>query len=72
EIILQGAPYKLKAEGADLTFYGAEVESTREEGKVIVRDYIYLNDRINNLENTQAMRTGRTQSLFPANMLDIL
>lgn len=72
EIILQGAPYKLKAEGKNLTFYGTEVESTREEGKVIVRDYIYLNDRIQSLENTQVSRTSQTQGLFPANVLDLL
>lgn len=72
DIILQGAPYKFKAEGGDITLYGTEVESTREEGRVIVRDYIYLNDRIQSLENTQISRASQAQGLFSSNLLDLL
>lgn len=45
-LILEGAPYKLKAEGANITLYGSENMETVEEGKLVVRDYIYLQDRL--------------------------
>lgn len=45
EIILAGAPYKLKAEGKPLTLYGSENPATYEESANYVRSYIYLKDR---------------------------
>lgn len=45
EIILQGAPYKLKAEGGNVNLYGSEVKSTQDKSATIVRNYIYLQDR---------------------------
>ncbi|MFA5062189.1 MAG: hypothetical protein WC526_03510 [Patescibacteria group bacterium] len=49
DIALAGAPYQLKAEGNDLALYGAENSSTREASANIVRDYVYLNDRLTQL-----------------------
>ena len=53
-IILAGAPYKLKAEGSSFTLFGSENPATVEEGKVLVRDYIYLEDRLNQLQGPMA------------------
>lgn len=46
ELILQGAMMKLWAEGKIDQLYGAEDPETIAESETLVRDYIYLNDRI--------------------------
>jgi len=51
EIALAGAPYQLKARDKDLILYGAENEATYNYSADIVRNYVYLNDRRNQLEN---------------------
>ena len=58
EIILKGAPYKLKAEGADITIFGAENLSTREKSAKIVRNYIYIKDRIGQLNKKSIYSSG--------------
>jgi hypothetical protein len=50
EINLAGAPYRLKAEGVDFTLYGGETKSTYDQSADIVRDYIYLSDRLDQLK----------------------
>lgn len=58
--ILQGAPYKLKAEGGNFTLYGAENPTTYEQSADLVRRYIYLQDRMGQLSGGGAgsMRTS--------------
>lgn len=51
EIILSGAPLKLKAEGKNITLYGSENQQTLEQSTVLVRDYIYLQDRLSQVNN---------------------
>ncbi|RJQ38795.1 hypothetical protein C4559_00440 [Candidatus Microgenomates bacterium] len=51
EIILSGAPLKLKAEGKEITLYGSENPQTLEESKVLVKDYLYLQDRLSQVNN---------------------
>jgi len=70
EIILEGAPYRLKAEREDITLFGSENKATREEGAVVVRDYIYLKDRLGELTSVPdqrnrgfTKRSGRTHEL---------
>jgi hypothetical protein len=53
EIALAGAPYAIKAEGANMNLYGAENHETREECTHLVRDYIYQKDRISALSVNQ-------------------
>jgi hypothetical protein len=48
-IILDGGAYKYKAEGNNLTLYGAENKDTYEKSADLVRNYIYLQDRIQQL-----------------------
>ncbi|MFH0892503.1 MAG: hypothetical protein V1867_07030 [Candidatus Falkowbacteria bacterium] len=59
EIILKGAPYKLKAEGVDLKLVGSENEETREECADIVRNYIYQQDQ---LKTCNGLATGNDPS----------
>ncbi|KKR22011.1 MAG: hypothetical protein UT48_C0001G0024 [Parcubacteria group bacterium GW2011_GWE2_39_37] len=54
EIILQGAPYKMKSEGKNISLFGSEVRATQEESAVIVRNYIYQQDRQKALNGSQA------------------
>lgn len=48
-IILEGAPYKLKAEGNSIILFGAENKATQDKSAGIVRNYIYQQDRYNQL-----------------------
>ena len=71
EIILQGAPYKLKAEGKNLTLYGSENKATQDESTVIVRNYIYQQDRQQQLagggnSSSQIAQNSGTTSLSDA------
>ncbi len=49
EIMLDGAIYKLKADGGNFKIYGSENKETYEKSAALVRDRIYLKDRINTL-----------------------
>jgi len=66
EIILQGAPYKMKSEGKNISLYGSEVQGTQEESAVIVRNYIYQQDRqkalTGNQKTPEVARTDNSQS----------
>jgi len=63
EIILAGAPYKLKAEGAKLAIFGAENKDTYKECVKIVCDYIYETQRLAQLGgDSQAPASGLAQS----------
>lgn len=73
EIILQGAPLVLKSKGTNLTLYGSENENTREQSKVVVRDYLYLQDQLDKLENPAARGRGSLSSgAFDSGVLDLL
>lgn len=50
ELILEGASEKLKAEGENFKLFGSENKETREESKLVLRDYIFLTDRIKQLD----------------------
>lgn len=73
-IALEGAPYELKAEGSNVDLYGAEIKATQDKSADIVRNYIYLNDRINSLDNnaTLARSTGQAPRIFSANLIKLL
>lgn len=51
ETSLEGAALKLKVTGQNLTLVGSENEQTQKESKVLVRNYLYLEDRLNELED---------------------
>jgi hypothetical protein len=63
EITLEGAPYVLKSQGGDFALYGAENASTLAKCTDIVRNYIYLQDRLASLQggNGLASYTGITR-----------
>lgn len=62
EIILEGAAEKLVAEGKPLTLYGSENTKTVEESKPILRDLIYLQDRLQQL-NSQSSKANSDNKL---------
>ncbi|RJR32285.1 hypothetical protein C4569_00055 [Candidatus Parcubacteria bacterium] len=49
KIILQGAPFKVRAENRNVNLFGVENKDTYQESAEIVRNYIYLQDRKNQL-----------------------
>lgn len=67
DIILQGAPIKLKIEDTDrnLVLYGTENENTLEQSRVLVRNYIYLQDRFDQLQRTSSADN------FPGNSFNL-
>lgn len=68
EIILEGAPFKLKAEGVNLVLFGAENKETREKSKILVRDYLYLQDRLSQVQTSANLdRSYAAGSLDPTN-----
>lgn len=54
EIILAGAPQKLSAEGENLVLLGSENKETLAQSRILVADFIYLQDRMNELNNLSA------------------
>lgn len=62
DITLAGAPYQFMAEGNNLVLYGAENASTREASANIVRDYVYLNDRLSQLGGGTQLTSAPTNS----------
>lgn len=62
EMILQGAPYKLKAEGSDMTLYGAENKATQDESTVIVRNYIYQQDKRDQLAGAGSPQVAQNKN----------
>lgn len=74
EIILTGAPLVEKAEGKAFTLVGAENQQTRDESKTLVRNYIYLEDRMHELARAPSTRQSQV-SLFDSQysqLLDLL
>ncbi len=63
EIILKGAPYKLKAEVDHMKLFGSENEDTREESTDIVRDYIYQKDRLRQFSGLAKLKGGSPLAL---------
>lgn len=57
-IILQGAPIALWAEGGSLGLMGAENKETLEESKTVVRNYLYLQDRIKTMTHAEKQAVG--------------
>jgi len=67
EIILEGAPYRLRAEnGETFTLYGSENEETLKEGAQLVRDYVYLKDRMSELQAPQRGLLAQRMRGFPS------
>ncbi|MBI2670168.1 MAG: hypothetical protein HYX20_03420 [Candidatus Yanofskybacteria bacterium] len=71
EIILKGAPLVYKAEGGDITLFGSENQATLQESAALVRDNIYLQDRLDNLE-TLAASGPYLGRFFDASLLETL
>ncbi len=87
DIVLKGGAYRLAAQGNNVDLYGAEITSTREKSTDIVRNYVYLNDRINSLNapqtaelnlnsvlglNSSGSSAGLPQSFNSATLLQLL
>jgi hypothetical protein len=74
EIILTGAPYKLASENSSVKLYGTENSDTLEECRTIVRNYIYIQDRLAQLNNPAQNKSTLTTSatLFNAQEMDLL
>lgn len=71
EIALLGAPYRLKAEGKNITLYGIENQDTYDKSADLVRNLVYLEDRENQLAPSQpiALSNGNgLSSAFPISM----
>ncbi len=71
EIILKGAPLVLKAEGASLTLYGSENKKTQEASAKLIRNYIYLNDRAQELARAPRQQKT-TRQLFSGDIQELL
>ncbi len=57
EVILAGAPLKLKAEGMPLSLFGSEDKSLMSRSAEIVRQTVYLNDRLSALKGASGFGT---------------
>lgn len=72
DITLNGAPFKLKAEGKNIIIFGAENQSTREESKKLVKNYIYLQDREKQLRGYHperlSFRDNQSNKLFSSDL----
>jgi len=55
EVILSGAAHVLKAEGGNFKLIGSENETTQKESAEIVRNYIYLKDRKEQLAGSKPL-----------------
>lgn len=66
EVILAGAPFKLKAEGAQIDLFGLENSATLEESADLARNYIYLQDRMDQLKGNLSYQSRDDRS-FSAN-----
>lgn len=66
ELILAGAAHILKAEGGSFALVGAENAGTREESTRIVRNYLYLKDRLSQVAPVSSRIKGLGASFSPA------
>lgn len=71
-ITLEGAPYRLKAEGRDINLYGAENKTTFDQSANLVRNHIYLQDRISQLSGGMSMQTGSSMPSQTNSLSDAL
>jgi len=69
EIILQGAGHKLKAEIPEITLFGSENQATREKCAIIVRNYIYQQDQLNECSAPAAKSTSPLPTASLHNLL---
>lgn len=58
-IILEGAPFKLKAEGKNLTLFGSENKDTQDQSRMLVKKYIYLQDRAKEISGQSRKLSSR-------------
>jgi len=65
ELILAGAAHMLKAEGGSFALVGAENAGTREESTQIVRNYLYLKDRLSQMASIPLRMKGLSASFSP-------
>ena len=76
EISLIEAPYKIKNEDDSIILYGSENQDTYQKSAELVRKYVYLQDRLNQLFSNQSMNNfshqmspGPIQTLgYPTNL----
>lgn len=74
-IILEGAPFKLKAEGQKLTLFGSENKDTQDQSRALVKKYIYLQDRekeLNGQSRKISSGNNRSNKLFSDNVKSLL
>jgi len=67
EIILEGASYVLKAEGKELTIFGSENKETLQKCTEVVRNYIYLQDRKEQLTSSENLSMASLYRLLSLN-----
>lgn len=63
DIILSGAPRKLKAEGNNIILYGAEDKQLHEKGLEIFQDYSYLSERVKQLSSKNKPQKKETSKI---------
>lgn len=66
EIDLLEAPYKIKTENESIILYGSENKDTYEKSANLVREYVYLKDRLSQLKGGQAINNFNRQ-MSPVN-----
>ncbi|MCL5666566.1 MAG: hypothetical protein M1383_02250 [Patescibacteria group bacterium] len=66
-IVKYGAPYVLKAEGSDSILVGAEDQATLDKCTDIIRNYVYLQDRLNQVQQGQQPASMPSASIGAAN-----
>jgi hypothetical protein len=66
-LMLKGAPQVLAGEGAEITLWGLENEQTLEESRPIIRNYVYLGDRLSQLRagDSKSSMAQASQKLAP-------
>ncbi len=78
EVALTGSAQELKANNNSVILYGVENQTTLDESKPLVRNYVYLQDRIAQLQTptTQTASTGivatQTSAVIPAQVAQLM
>lgn len=72
EIVLEGAAEKYAAEGHNIKLLGSENPATKEEAKLVVRDFIFLQDRIKQLDHPQTAEQPSASSFQDNSVLKLL
>lgn len=72
-LILEGAPENLWAEGADIQLLGTENEQTKAESAELVRNHVYLQDRLNAVsQQPRVTQTGLLGSFKLSNPQELM